>query len=308
MPILAATLFLAAGAASPVTMVQDSYPALSPDGQTLLFQSTRNGRWALYTSKPDGSEVTLLLDSGDDPVTPSWSPDGAMIAFAATVDGQSEIFVMKRDAKGRQRLTSDPGDDSHPHWSADGRLYFNSPRATPDRSADWSDQHHDIYSMTADGTDIQRHTDCKAVCTFPSPSPDGNYLAFRKVFREPARNWDQSIGDRNSEIVVKDMKTGAERNLSVDPAFDGWPVWTPNSMWVVFASNRGGRPNVGQIYAARPEGGAIRQLTDDQWSNAQPFVTADNANLLTYRLIETADAEFGHIGKIALTLPLSAAD
>lgn len=72
--------------------------------------------------------------------------------------------------------------------------------------------------------------------------------------------------------------------------------------------NRGGRPNVGQIYAARPEGGAIRQLTDDDWSNAQPFVTADNAALLTYRLIETADAEFGHIGRVALTLPLSATD
>lgn len=303
MSIAAAALFIIAGAVEPLTGVEDAYPVLSPDGETLLFQSTRNGRWALYTAKSDGGDVKVLLDSGDDPVTPSWSPDGAMIAFAATAEGQSEIFIMSADGSGRKRLTNDPGDDSHPHWSASGRIFFNSPRATPDRNADWSDQHHDIYSMKADGSDLKRHTDCKTVCTFPSPSPDGRYLTFRKTLREPGRNWRQEPIDRNSEVFVKDLKTGRERNISADPAFDGWPVWTPDSRYVVFASNRGGKPAVGEIFAVRPDGGEIIQLTDDNWSNVQPSVSPDGTSLLTYRLIEDADSEFGLIGILKLSLP-----
>jgi Tol biopolymer transport system component len=292
-----AALLSAAAAAAPMTAVQDSYPALSPDGAAIVFQSTRSGRSALYLADADGRNIRLLIDSGDDPATPAWSPDGGAIAFAATVDGQSDIFVIAADGTGRRRLTDDPGDDSHPHWSADGRIFFNSPRATPDRTAEWSKQHHDVYSMTPDGSDLRRHTDCRSVCTFPSPSPDGRFLAFRKVIDGPGRQWDQSEARRNSEVFVKDLASGAERNLSRDPAFDGWPVWSPDSRWVAFASNRGGAPLVGQIYAVRPEGGPIVQITDDSWSNVQPSLSPDGKFVYTYRLMESAGGEFGFIAR-----------
>lgn len=288
---------LAAAAAEPhvVTEVQDSYPALSPDGQTLLYQSTRLGRWALYTSKPDGSEMRLLLDSGDDPVTPSWSPDGTMIAFAATADGESDIFVMKADGSDRKRLTDDPGDDSHPHWSKDRRIFFNSARTTPDRTAEWTAQWHEVFSMRADGTDLRQHTQCKSVCTFPSPSPDGKLIAYRKVIAEPGKSWDQSERPSNSEVFVAKVDGSGERNLSKHPAFDGWPVWTPDSRHVVFASGRDGVANAGQIYAVRADGSGMQALTADSWSNVQPSVSPDGKKVFTYRLFEGDDYESGHI-------------
>ena len=54
-----ALVFVAATAVDgkPVTQVVDSYPAPSPDGKTLLFQSNRNGRTALWTSAIYGSGV-----------------------------------------------------------------------------------------------------------------------------------------------------------------------------------------------------------------------------------------------------------
>lgn len=290
-------LSLAAAAAEPqiVTSVKDAYPALSPDGTTLLFQSTRSGRWALYTSKPDGTEIAVLLDSGDDPVTPSWSPDGSMIAFAATADSESDIFVMNADGSDRRRLTDDPGDDSHPHWSADGRIFFNSARTTPDRSADWSAQHHEVFSMRADGSDLRQHTQCKSVCTFPSPSPDGKMIAYRKVIAGPGRSWDQSEGLRNSEVFVAKMDGSGERNLTQHPAFDGWPVWTPDSRHVVYATGRDGVANTGQIYAVRHDGSGMKALTSGAWSNVQPSVSPDGATVFTYRHLEGSDYEFGHI-------------
>ncbi len=285
-----------------VTQVMDSYPAVSPDGATLLFQSTRSGRVALYLADINGGNLRLLLDSGDDPVVPSWSPDGSMIAYAATIDDQSEIFVMQADGSQRRRLTNDPGDDSHPHWSADGRIFFNSARTTPNRNADWSDQWHEIFSMNANGGEIIQHTNCRAVCTFATPSPDGRMITYRRVIDAPGRDWSQSAIERNSEIFVAKLDGSDERNISNDPGFDGWPVWSPDSKWVAFASNRDGAPYAAQVYLAAPDGKSTRRITTGPWSHAQPSFSPDGSTIYAYRLVEGVDFEFGHIAAYATGL------
>ncbi|MGH9365121.1 MAG: protein kinase domain-containing protein, partial [Thermoanaerobaculia bacterium] len=61
---------------------RDRHPTFSPDGQTIAFQSDRNGRWELWTIGVDGSAPTQLTrTSGESPTNPIWSPDGAFIAF-----------------------------------------------------------------------------------------------------------------------------------------------------------------------------------------------------------------------------------
>ena len=253
----------------PHTAVVDAYPSLSPDDRQLLFQSNRSGRWALYIAKADGADARVFLDSGDDPVSPAWSPDGALIAYAATVEGQSEIFVIKADGTGRRRMTFDPGDDSHPHWSRDNRLFFNSGRATPDQPSDPNIEVGEIFSMKPDGSDLRQHTHCHALCTFPSPSPDGTKIAYRKVLQEPGKNWMQQDQALNSEVFVADLDGGHERNLSASPAYDGWPVWSPDSRWIAFSSNRGGVPAVGQIFELHPDGKGLRQVTQGLQSHVQ---------------------------------------
>ena len=67
-----------------LTAVTDSYPVLSPDGQTLAFHSNRSGRRAIWIAKADGGEPRILFDRpdiGTDPGTPVWSPDGTSIVF-----------------------------------------------------------------------------------------------------------------------------------------------------------------------------------------------------------------------------------
>ncbi|HNR77591.1 MAG TPA: hypothetical protein PKM48_10710 [Parvularculaceae bacterium] len=302
MPFSAAALLLIAGAAAPVTAVRDSYPSLSPDGSTLLFQSNRSGRNAIYLADADGANVRAIYDE-EISETPAWSPDGRMIAFVAVLNDDTEIFVMNADGSNPRQITDQPGDDAHPHWSSDGRIFFNSARTTPDLSADWSSQYHEIFSMKPDGSDLKQHTRCRTVCTFGSPSPDGERLAYRKVVDGEGLNWAQKKGARNSEIFVARMNGSDERNLSQSPAFDGWPVWSPDSRYVVFASNRAGVPLVGQVYAVKPKDGKIIQLTDEAWSNVQPSLAGDGKTLFTYRNIESETAEFGHIAKKDIALP-----
>ena len=303
-------LALAAAATSPLTAVRDSYPVLSPDGTRLLFQSNRSGRQAIWAAGPDGSDPRLLFDGeglGERPATPVWSPDGKAVAFAmappgATDPNESEIYVMRADGTGARRLTHARGDDSHPHWSADGRrIYFNSARATPDLKAEWTRQWIDIYSMTADGGDLRRHTDCRATCTYPTPSPDGRRVVHRRTLAEPGLDWELKTVARNSEVFVTALDGSGSVNVTRSPAYDGWPTWSPSGKWLVFASNRDGQAATGQIYAVRPDGTGMHALTAGPWSRVQPsFAGADR--LLVYQGREDGELEIGHVAALPVAL------
>ena len=50
----------------------DSDPAWSPDGASLVFSSSRDGNWELYSIRADGSGLARLTDTPGDEVEPAW--------------------------------------------------------------------------------------------------------------------------------------------------------------------------------------------------------------------------------------------
>ena len=121
------------------------------------------GAGTIFAMDPDGSDRTLLNDSGRF-AWPAWSPDGSKIAFAGTTSSifDSEVFVMDADGSDQTRLTSNPASDGDPAWSPDGgRIAFTSGR----------DGNNEIYVMDADGSDQTRLTDDGVPTGDPAWSP-----------------------------------------------------------------------------------------------------------------------------------------
>jgi TolB protein len=84
-------------------------PAVSPDGSTVAFMSTRDGNWDIYTIGVDGTGLTrLTFDPAEDGL-PTWSPDGRLIAFASTRDGEWAIWAVRPEGGNPLKLFSLPG-------------------------------------------------------------------------------------------------------------------------------------------------------------------------------------------------------
>ena len=66
----------------------ESSPCWSPDGRTLCFASTRDGKAALFTVPAAGGEMHKLSTGGIIPATePDWSPDGKWIVYISFPTG-----------------------------------------------------------------------------------------------------------------------------------------------------------------------------------------------------------------------------
>ena len=72
----------------------DIRPAWTPDGQSIVFMSQRDGNWELYRlSMVDGSLAWLTDDPAQDGL-PTVSPDGVWVAFASDRDGYWRVWVV----------------------------------------------------------------------------------------------------------------------------------------------------------------------------------------------------------------------
>ena len=112
---------------------EDSHPALSPDGSTIMFVSNRSGAprlWVVPAPALDATsfDVPVAVETGSASEipegAPAWSPDGLTIAFSSTRSGTSQIFTMPAGGGSAVELTTDGGGAFSPEWSGDGKTIY----------------------------------------------------------------------------------------------------------------------------------------------------------------------------------------
>lgn len=257
-------------AATPLLPLEDAYPHVSKDG-LLVFQSTRLGGTKLFVSKLDGSGLRQLTQGASQDVTPKWSFDGRRVAYASTgADGNEEIWVVNADGSGARNITNHPRGDSHPSWSPDGReIVFCSNRD--------DGKHDDVYVIGVDGKGLRRLTEGGDYDnTFPSFSPDGKTILFRRLLSHPLP------GGRlyNSEVWVMNADGTGERNLTNAPGFDGWPAWSPDGRRITFASNRS---DTFQVYVMNADGTGVERAVESAVTDVRPQFLPDGSGIVFNR-------------------------
>src|SRR5215468_10030531 len=72
---------------------QNGYPIWSPDGRTIVYGGSPNGKAGLYRVAADGSSrPELLLATTSFPTPSSWSPDGRTLLYSQ-VDGAKPLRI-----------------------------------------------------------------------------------------------------------------------------------------------------------------------------------------------------------------------
>ncbi|MCK6578870.1 MAG: hypothetical protein L6Q98_12255, partial [Anaerolineae bacterium] len=143
----------------------------SPGSAYLVFDSSRGNTHndELYTSRPDGSQVTRITTSAALESSPDWSPDATHIVSDYFEAGMYGLKVTSADGATSQTIleTSDPV--ISPKWSPDGsRIVFVVGAA---------EQFH-IYTIRPDGSELTQITSGPFNDVTPIWSPDGTKILF----------------------------------------------------------------------------------------------------------------------------------
>lgn len=221
----------------------------SPDGQTLVFASQRDGpnNSLLYLMDIDGSNVRRLTEPPaegrviDDYA--HWSPDGRHVVFQRTTapeDGvpDADIWMVDTQTGEETQLTDTPDSwDSTPSVSADEKsVLFES-----DRDGDY-----EIHRLDLASGDVTQLTDSQGTDAEAKESPDGKSIVF------------SSTRDGEYEIHVMDSDGGNVRQLTDNDAEDRCGQWSPDGTRITFYSLRDGDA---ELYVMNADGSEQTRLT-----------------------------------------------
>ena len=241
-------------------------PDWSANGKQIVFESTKDGKFAIYTIQTDGTNLRKLTNGEFNDEQPRWSPDGKQIVFISDRDGHLQLYLMNADGLQQRRLTNAPDLDYLPDFSPDGKwVAFMSRR---ERTATL----HDIFVIRTDGSDRTRLTDEATNEMSPRWSPNGEKILFTRTDSFPKDLQDnfakmsreerlKAIAKRNSSAEIFVMKKDGSdvRRLTNNDVSDDKTAWSKDGKTIYFVSERDGSRN---IYAMKSDSSNVRKIAD----------------------------------------------
>lgn len=201
----------------------------SPDGNKVLFVSSRDASREIYVINADGSNLVRLTNNAAEDRYPCWSPDGTKIAFASTRVGSVwHLFVMNADGTGVTQLGTAEGTDIS--WSPDGTriAYFDG---------------DNIWTVSAvDGSGAVQITNTEGNDISPVWSPDGTQIAFASA----------RTGTMGIYVALADG-TGARRVTSATQAATD-PEWSRDGTHIFYLDSGG------NVYVVAADGTGATQV------------------------------------------------
>ena len=252
------------GTSAPVTLRQvtfsqavEEYPALSPDGKSLVFSRDVTGHRQLFLRElPDGPERQLTQGDYDN-IQAIWTPDRRAVLFVRSTDPNTrlqpgDVFgqfdggdIWRREIEGgtEERLVEDA---YNPAVSPDGRrIAFDATRSGTRRIWITDERGRNAQQVSVDSSEAVSHV-------LPRWSPDGKRIVY------------QEIEHTRFDIRVVDAGTRATVNVTNDNFQDVNPVWAVSGRAIYFSSYRAGGMNVWRVPVAsdgKPTGPPVQITT-----------------------------------------------
>jgi Tol biopolymer transport system component len=297
----------------------DEQPAFSPDGERIVFRSSREGG-GLFVMGRTGEAVRRVTREG---FNPDWSPDATQLVYTTA---RTELRPQNAEQRGLLKVVAVDGGEPRelhdgamtPRWSPGGfRLAFAARRSTA------SEGSSNIVTMPATGGDAVGVTNDAYLNWNPVWAPDGAALYFVSNRGGSPNIWRVRIDERSGRIdgepqavttpasMVAHLAISADgRRLSysaitetqniekvgfdpVKAAIVGQPqsVTTGSRFWANPDPSPDGTQVVvysqiapeGDLYISRTDGsGALRQLTDGTALDRVPRWSPDGQWIATF--------------------------
>ena len=261
----------------------DQNPTFSPDGQSILFDSKRNGgagNLNIWIMQVNGANPIALTSGDDDNVSmpgSSWNEATNRICFASDRTGNEEIWVMNSDGTNPAQITNNTAPDWEPTFSPDGQwIVFQS-----NRDGNW-----EIYKVNVQTLQVTRLTNKPADDWEPNWSPIGDKIVF------------QSFRDGNWEIYTMDTFGNNLINETNNNSEDTDPSWSTDGKKIVYSSDYGGMSEADIFVRDTSTSSSPTQLTFDPAYDGAPSFSHDGS------MVAFESSRSGNLDIWLLSLPL----
>ncbi len=181
--------------------IQGSFPALSPDGNSIATTVGDESSDIWIHDVERGTKTRLTFDEGSKR-RPTWHPDGDRIYYRAGSGTSGKIMVQRVDGSG---APEEVGAGYTPSVTADGRYIVYASFA----GGNW-----DLWSHELEGdAEPTALFESESAEFYPRVSPDGRYVAYTS--NESERN----------EIHIRKFPSG-EGKWQVSTDGGNWPAWS----------------------------------------------------------------------------------
>ncbi|MGA2382596.1 MAG: S9 family peptidase [Gemmatimonadales bacterium] len=280
-------------------------PRWSPDGRWLAFLADRGNKTQVWLIRPDGGEAQALTQTTEAVSDFRWAPDGRRIAFTMQ-EPEPDSVKQRRDRLGE--FAVEGADFRLTHlWLVD--VAPDPWPAPPERPCGPARAPKDSARTAAAARDLcvrapepVRLTSGAFTVTGFAWSPDGTRIAIEHR-RDPL-----ITSSPTTDISVLTVASKELRPLVTGPGFDGAPVWSPDSKWIVYRTTAGDTTSDfyrnGQLAKIAADGGPSVRLAADL--DEDPSVVSWNATGLylaawhgTRRALLTVDPVSGRTSPFA---------
>jgi tricorn protease len=277
--------FAASAAAAPASPEWLRYPAISPDGKTIVF--TYKGD--LYRVPSTGGTATPLTLHEAHDFMPVWSHDGKWLAFASDRFGNFDVFLVAAEGGEARRLTCHSAAEYPYAFSGDDKsVLFGAARMDTAANRQFpAASQPELYRVPVTGGRVEQ------ILTTPAEdvkmSRNGQFILYhdKKGGENVWRKHHTSSITR--DVWIFDVKAGTHRKLTTFAGEDRSPVFADNDQAFYYLSEESGTFNVQKMSL---QGGKPQVLTSFKNVPVRFLSAADNGTLC-----------FGHDGQVYTMKP-----